>query len=90
MIKSTYTLDVDTVRTLETLAHRWKVSKSEALRRTIRAASGSAPATVAPALAALDQLQRAVRLTPGRAARWAGRVRSGRRAASVRRLRQKA
>jgi hypothetical protein len=90
MIKSTYTLDVDTVRTLETLSHRWKVSKSEALRRAIRAASGSAPATVAPALAALDQLQRAVRLNPGQAALWAGRVRTGRRTASARRLHQKA
>ena len=90
MIKSTYTLDVDTVRALEALAHRWKVSKSEALRRTIRAASGAAPATVAPALAALDQLQRAVRLNPRQAARWAAQVRTERRAASARRLRQKA
>ena len=90
MIKSTYTLDVDTIRALEVLAHRWKVSKSEVLRRAIRAASGSAPAPAAPALAALDQLQRAVRLNPGQAARWAGRVRTGRRTASARRLRQKA
>ena len=32
-IKSTYSLDVETVRTLETLACRWNVSKSEVLRR---------------------------------------------------------
>lgn len=30
-IKSTYSLDVGTVRTLEELARRWNVSKSEAL-----------------------------------------------------------
>ena len=31
-IKSTYTMDVETVRTLEDLARRWNVPKSEALR----------------------------------------------------------
>ena len=39
-IKSTYSLDVETVRTLESLARRWNVSKSEVLRRAIRAAAG--------------------------------------------------
>ena len=38
-IKSTYSLDVETVRTLEMLARRWDVSKSEVLRRAIRAAA---------------------------------------------------
>jgi len=41
MIKSTYTLDAETVRTLEGLARHWRVSKSEALRRAIRTAAGS-------------------------------------------------
>src|SRR5207249_7015562 len=53
MIKSTYTLDVATVRTLEALARRWKVSKSEALRRAIRSASGQTPPPAPEALAAL-------------------------------------
>ncbi len=38
-IKSTYSLDVETVRTLETLAARWNVSKSEVLRCAIRTAA---------------------------------------------------
>jgi hypothetical protein len=90
MVKSTYTLDVETVRILEGLARRWNVSRSEALRRAIRAASGSAPAAGSAALAALDRLQRTAGLTPARAAAWAGAVRDERRAASTRRLRSKA
>ena len=35
-IKSTYSLDVGTVRALDGLARRWNVSKSAALRRAIR------------------------------------------------------
>ena len=38
-IKSTYSLDVETVRMLESLARRWNVSKSEVLRRAIRSAA---------------------------------------------------
>jgi len=45
-IRSAYALDVETTQVLERIAHRWKVSKSEALRRAIRAAEGQkAPAT---------------------------------------------
>ena len=38
-IKSTYSLDVESVRVLEALAQRWDVSKSEVLRRAIRIAA---------------------------------------------------
>ncbi len=38
-IKSTYSLDVGSVRTLEALAQRWYVSRSEVLRRAIRIAA---------------------------------------------------
>jgi hypothetical protein len=86
MVKSTYTLDVKTVKALEGLARRWNVSKSEALRRAIHSASGSAPASASPALAALDRLQRTAALTAARAAVWAGAVRTERRAAATRRL----
>ena len=86
MIKSTYTLDVATVRTLEALARRWRVSKSEALRRAIRSASGQAPPPAQEALAALDRLQLSLGLTPARAAAWAKRIRTERRGASARRL----
>jgi hypothetical protein len=42
-VKITYVFDVETVRTLEDLARRWNVSKSEALRRAIRASSAQTP-----------------------------------------------
>ena len=88
MVKATYTLDVETVRALEALARRLNTSKSEALRRAIRAASGSAPAASSPALAALDQLQRSAGLTRARASAWMAQVRAERRAASIRRVRK--
>lgn len=84
-IKSTYALDADSVRTLEGLARRWRVSKSEALRRAIRAAAGQAPRQATEALRALDRLQRSLHLTPARARAWSRRGRDERRAASVRR-----
>jgi len=79
-IKSTYALDVESVHTLERMAERWKVSKSEALRRAIRiaAADDAAP----EALAALNALQDSLSITPARAKTWADQVRAERRAAS--------
>jgi Ribbon-helix-helix protein, copG family len=74
-IKSTYALDADSVRTLEQQSRRWRVSKSEALRRAIRAAAGQAAPQGTEALRALDRFQRALDLTP---ARVAGRGRSAR------------
>jgi hypothetical protein len=85
-IKSTYTLDVSTVRALEELAVRWNVSKSEALRRAIRSASGKASASAQEALASLDRLQQSLALTRGQAVAWARRARAERRGASARRL----
>jgi hypothetical protein len=84
-VKSTYSLDVETVRALEEMARRWGVSKSEALRRAIRAAKhGSKPAKP-DALAALGELQRSVKLDRRAASRWTERVRAERRASSIRR-----
>lgn len=84
-VKSTYALDVETARALEDMARRWGVSKSEALRRAIRAARrGPAPGTP-KALTALDALQRSLSLETRTAARWERRVRAERRAASIRR-----
>ena len=84
MIKATYTLDVDTVRALERIAQRWKVSKSEVLRRAIRAASGEGQQRTTDALEALDRLQRSLNLSAAGARTWAGRARGERRAASTR------
>lgn len=81
-IKTTYALDAETVRALERMARRWGTSKSEALRRAIRAAAAEETGTP---LQALDRLQRAARLPAARARKWAGKSRSERRAASARR-----
>ena len=83
-IKSTYVMDVDTVRALERIARRWNVSKSEALRRAIRASAEQQPPEATDALHALDQLQRSLKLTPARAREWARVARVERRAAAAR------
>jgi hypothetical protein len=82
-IKATYSLDVETVRLLDRLARRWEVSKSEALRRVIRASASDAPAD--PATAALDRLQQSLGMTEAVAAAWARRARADRRAGARRR-----
>ena len=84
-VKSTYALDVETARALAEMARRWGVSRSEALRRAIRAARRG-PASGAPkALAALDALQRSIDLDTSSSVRWEKRARAARRAASIRR-----
>lgn len=83
-VKATYALDVETTRALEEMARRWGVSKSEALRRAIRAV-GQPAAIASKALVALGALQRSLHLDSGSAARWAKRARLERRASSGRR-----
>ena len=73
-IKSTYSLDVETVRQLEDMARRWNVSKSEVLRRAIRSAA-ELETPDQDALDALGRLQRSMNLTEKRSATWANRVR---------------
>lgn len=85
-IKTTYSLDVETVRTLEALARRWGVSKSAALRRAIQASAKLKAADGGrDALRALDELQRSLGLTAETAARWQKSLRAERRASSRRR-----
>jgi hypothetical protein len=81
-LKTTYSLDLETVRTLEALAQRWRVSKSEALRRAIRAAAGGPALGSEAPLKALDALQRSLGLTPAAALAWERRARAERRASS--------
>ena len=84
-VKTTYSLDLKTVRTLEALAQRWKVSKSEALRRAIRASAEREPREAGrEALRALDELQRALGLTAETAEQWVQAVQDERRAWSRR------
>ena len=83
-IKSTYSLDVESVRALEDLAGRWGVSKSEALRRAIRSEADRQPAKGRDALAALDQLQASLRSRNVDLEQWAREVESERGAAGRR------
>lgn len=84
-IKSTYSLDVESVRALEELARRQQVSKSEALRRAIRNEARRQPAKGEDAVAALDQLQASLRARDVDIEQWARDVESGRQAAGQRR-----
>jgi hypothetical protein len=84
-IRSTYALDVETVRALERMARRLGISKSEALRRAIHGAAGEVPSLAAKTVAALDDLQQSLGLTRSKADAWARRVRAERRSASARR-----
>ncbi len=83
-VKSTYSLDVRTIKALERMAKRWSVSKSEAIRRAIIMAEqtvGNAP----DALLALDELQRSLGLTAARAKEWSRDSRDERSESSGRR-----
>lgn len=70
-IKATYSLDEETVRDLETMARRLKISKSEALRRAIRLAAEREIPTGSEQLAALDELQHSPDRSADDLARWA-------------------
>ena len=85
-IKSTYSLDVETVRTLEMLARRWDVSKSEALRRAIRSAAGEKSQRVREKLEALRQLQDYVQRRGIDVEAWAREARAEREASSIKRM----
>jgi len=83
-LKATFSLDLQSARTLEALAKRWRVSKSEALRRAIRGAASAPTAGSHEAIRALEALQRAMALTPAAARAWERRVRVERRASARR------
>lgn len=70
-IRSTFALDRETVENLERLATRWGVSKSEALRRVVDAAARVEEVdAAADALAALQELQERLALTPEKTEAW--------------------
>ena len=81
-IKSTYSLDVETVRQLEGLAKHWNTSKSAALRRAIRTVARRALPLNTESLEALDRLQRLLGLDQQAATEWESEVRRERHAAS--------
>ena len=82
-IKSTYSLDVESIRTLEKLAQRWNVSKSEVLRRAIRIAAIDGISDGA-ALGTLDRLQASLRARRVNLAQWERDLKAERRAAARR------
>lgn len=81
-VKSTYSLDVETVRHLEGLAKCRNTSKSAALCRAIQAAAKQALPVVSNELDALSRLQRLLALDSKSAAAWKHEVRKERRAAT--------
>lgn len=84
MVKTTYSLDPETVRALEGLATRWDVSKSEALRRAIREVSRDASSRPSDALLALDEIHKSYPLSLAEARRWEKAITAERRAWSRR------
>ena len=86
IVRSTYSLDPETVRRLEALAKKWHTSRSGALRRAIRLASEDARPSVKEKLGALEELQRLLALDERSVAEWLAEVRRERHGASERRL----
>ena len=81
-IKSTYSLDIQSMRKLEELAQRWNVSKTEVLRRAIRmAAMQGDPGNRTP-FNALDRLQSSLREREVDVSQWARDLKAERRAAA--------
>jgi Arc/MetJ-type ribon-helix-helix transcriptional regulator len=77
-IKATYSLDADTMRVLERVAKRWGISKSEALRRAVRALAATTGKSEPES--ALDELQAAAGVSSAQATRWVKEVRAERKA----------
>jgi hypothetical protein len=73
-IKSTYALDVETIRKLERVAARWKVPKSEVLRRAIDVVARDQLGDAPTPLQALDELQKSVKLARRRTDEWSREV----------------
>ncbi len=73
-VKTTYSLDPETIRDLDRMARRWDVSKSEALRRVVRIAAATESKPGAATVTALDEIQASVALTKGGADAWLGDI----------------
>lgn len=80
-VRSTFALDPGTVDSLDRLSRHWQVSKSEALRRAVNAASTVEELDAASdALEALDELQGLLGLDAEKAEAWIRRIRAEREA----------
>ena len=78
VIRTTYSLDVETVETLRRLARAWGVSRSEALRRAVARTAAEPASTAEDRLGALRDVQESVGLTPAQADEWLAELRSQR------------
>ena len=85
-VRSTYSLDLETVQRLEHLAAVWKTSKSGALRRAIHTVSEQTHGASNAKLDALKQLQQRLALDAEGVAAWCRDVDQGRQRASTHRL----
>jgi len=76
-VKSTYSLDVETVDKLDHLPAQWHVTKSEAVRRAIDLAARDQPAALNTPLRALQELQKRAeaRFTKRQIESWAAESR---------------
>ncbi len=84
-IKTTYALDVETMRILDDLARAKGVSRSAALRDAIRCAAALEPAAGNPGVDALDRLQAMAARDRDALRDWRVTAREERRAASAKR-----
>ncbi len=79
-IRSTFALDPETVEDLDRLAAKWGLSKSETVRRLIEAAARIEEVDrAAEQLAALNELQEKLALTPEKMEAWLREARALRR-----------
>ena len=74
-IKSTYSLDPQTVRDLDRLARKYGTSKSDILRRAVRSLAAQETNPAAEGLQALEELQKRIGLTEEKADDWVTEVR---------------
>ena len=75
-VRSTYSLDMETMRRIDNLARRWDVSKSEVLRRALRIADEQSARS--ERVEALKQLQVSMDLSRERVEDWVADIRAER------------
>ena len=79
-MKSTYSLDIETVETVEKLAADWNVSKTEVIRRAVRqAAEQQSARTPESRLESLRALQSHVKAQRTNLSAWKKTIREGHR-----------
>jgi predicted transcriptional regulator len=79
-VKSTYSLDHNTLKKLRQLARSWQVSKTEVVRRAISAAAErELPIPSEKRMAAIDALRKSMRGRGVDFERWKREIRRGRR-----------